>query len=159
LSYDRHSTAADDVTSGFRRFQVETRLKRRDSDGAAGDLMGWLVHEKAGLRVRASDPTAQSGTVVVMRLGPGPLSLRIPCRVVEIFDEPRRKGFAYATLPGHPETGQEQFVLDHDDDGAIRFTVTGVSKPASFLSRLGRPVSRAAQDWMTRRYLAALDRL
>ena len=159
LSYARDWTAAGEVPPGFRHFQVETRLKRRDFDGAARDLMGWLMHEKAGLRVHASSATAQTGTVVVMRLGPRPLSLRIPCRVVEVFDEPRRKGFVYATLPGHPESGEERFVLDHNSDGDIRFTITAVSKPASLLARLGGPMSRAAQDRMTQRYLAALDRL
>ncbi|WP_235509591.1 DUF1990 family protein [Terrabacter sp. Soil811] len=134
-------------------------MKRRDFDGAARDLMGWLMHEKAGLRVQASNATAQTGTVVLLRLGPGPLSLPFPCRVVQVFDEPRRKGFAYGTLPGHPESGEEQFVLDHERDGAIRFTVTGVSRPASLLASLGGPTSRAVQDGMTQRYLAALDEL
>lgn len=159
LSYPADQTAAGECPPGFRRFHVTRRLKRRDFDGAARDLMGWLMHEEAGLRVQASDATAQTGTVVVMRLGPGPLSLRIPCRVVQVIDEPRRKGFAYGTLPGHPESGEELFVLDHDSDGTVRFTVTGFSKPASFLTRLGGPISRAVQDWMTQRYLVALDRL
>jgi uncharacterized protein (UPF0548 family) len=159
LSYAREWTAAVDVPRGFRHFQVQRRLKRRDFDVAARDLTGWLVHEKAGLHVHTSDATAQIGTVVVMRLGPRPLSLRIPCRVVQVFDEPRRKGFAYATLPGHPESGEERFVLDHESNGDIRFTVTAISKPASRLARLGGPITRAVQDRMTQRYLAALDRL
>lgn len=159
LSYPSNRTEADQLPPAYRRFDVTTRLKRRDFDGAARDLMDWRVHEKAGLRVHASDATARAGTVVVMRLGPGPLSLRIPCRVVQVIDEPGRRGFAYGTLPGHPESGEEQFLLDHDADGAIRFTVTGFSRPASLLARLGGPVSRRAQDWMTRRYLAALDQL
>jgi hypothetical protein len=97
------------------------------------------------------------GSVVVMRPGVGPLALGIPCRVVEVIDAPRRRGFVYGTLPGHPESGEERFVLDHDADGNIRFTVTAFSKPASFLARLGGPITRT-QDFMTRRYLAALDR-
>ncbi|GAB3882712.1 DUF1990 family protein [Terrabacter terrigena] len=159
LSYATTRTGAGRFPTGSRRFHVTTRLRRRDFDAAVQDLMGWRMHEMAGLRVHASDATAQVGTVVVMRLGLGPMSLRIPCRVVEVFDEPGRRGFAYGTLPGHPESGEERFVLDHDSDGAIQFTVTGFSRPASFLARLGGPISRTAQDWMTQRYLAALDRL
>lgn len=159
LSYAGDWAEAPDLPSGYRHFQVERHLKRRDFDGAARDLEGWLMHERAGLRVYASDATAQPGTVVVMRLGPGTLSLRIPCRVVQVFDEPKRKGFTYATLPGHPESGEERFVLDHESNGDIRFTVTAVSKPASRLARLGGPISRVVQDRMTQRYLAALDRL
>ncbi len=80
-----------------------------------------------------------AGTVVLMRWGVGFLSLRIPCRVVEVIDEPRRKGFAYVTLVGHPESGEEQFLLERLDDGSITFTITVVSKPASTLAKLGAP--------------------
>jgi uncharacterized protein (UPF0548 family) len=38
----------------------------------------------------------------------------VPCRVVYVVDEPRRAGFAYGTLPGHPEIGGERVgVFNH----------------------------------------------
>jgi uncharacterized protein (UPF0548 family) len=43
------------------------------------------------------------GTDVLAHLGP----IRVPCRVVYVLDEPERRGFAYGTLPGHPESGEE----------------------------------------------------
>lgn len=159
LTYPHGRTPSDVPPPGYRHFEVTRRLGRRDFEGAARDLLGWRMHESAGLRVQASEPQARLGTVVVMRLGFGRLSLRIPCRVVEVVDEPSRRGFAYGTLPGHPESGEELFVLDRDADGVVRFTVTGFSRPASLLARLGGPLGRAAQDRMTRRYLEALDRL
>lgn len=159
LSYSGTGTEDGRTPLGYRRFQVAALLERRDLDGLAEDLMSWRMHEKAGLRVQASDASAQVGTIVVMRLGPGPLSLRIPCRVVEVFHEPSRRGFAYGTLPGHPESGEERFVLERQADGSVRFTVAGVSRPASLLARVAGPVSRIVQDRMTRRYLEALDRI
>ncbi len=83
----------------------------------------------------------------------------IPCRVVDIIDESQRQGFAYGTLPGHPEAGEERFVLEQLEDGRIRFTITAYSRPASRLARLGGPIGRAAQSFMTKRYLRSLDRL
>lgn len=65
----------------------------------------------------------------------------------------------YGTLPGHPEAGQEQFLLEHLDDERISLTIEAYSRPASTLAKLGGPISGAAQDLMTRRYLRALDRL
>ncbi|GGM87447.1 hypothetical protein GCM10009721_10450 [Terrabacter tumescens] len=159
LTYPSGQAPADRPPPGYRHFAITTRLRRRDFDGAARDLLGWRMHEQARLRIQASDAQAGVGTVVVMRLGLGPLSLRVPCRVVEVIDEPSRQGFAYGTLPGHPESGEELFVLDRDTDGVIRFTVTGFSRPASLLARLGGPLGRTAQDRTTRRYLEALDRL
>jgi uncharacterized protein (UPF0548 family) len=134
-------------------------LERRDFDGAVADLLAWRVHERAGLVVQAADVPLVKGTVVLMWLGLGRLSLRIPCRVVDVVDEPRRRGFSYGTLPGHPESGEEQFLLEQRDDGRICFTISAFSRPASTLARLAGPLGRAAQGLMTTRYLRALDRL
>ncbi len=94
-----------------------------------------------------------------MRLGVGPACVSIPCRVVAVVDEARRRGFSYGTLPGHPESGEEQFVLEQRDDGRIDFTITAFSRPATLLARLAGPAGRAGQRLMTQRYLDALDRL
>ncbi len=89
----------------------------------------------------------------------GPASIGIPCRVVEVIDEPSRRGFNYGTLPGHPEVGEERFFLEHLVDGRIRFTITTLSLPASRAARLAGPIGRGLQLGMTMRYLRALDRL
>lgn len=159
LTYSRSAMNGAHPPTGFRCFEESVPLHRRDFEAAARDLLGWRVHDRAGLRVHASGTAAHLDTVVELRLGVGPLAIRIPCRVVEVIDEPDRKGFAYGTLPGHPESGEERFVLDRQPDGSIRFTIVAVSQHATLLARLGGPVSRAVQDGMTRRYLRALDRL
>ncbi len=145
--------------AGYTRLALSTILVRRDFQGAVSDLLTWRVHERAGLRVDASDIPLQIGTVTLMRWGVGPLSLTIPCRVVDVSDDARRGGFTYGTLRGHPVSGEEEFLLEHRDDGAIEFTITALSRPASTLARLGGPLGRAAQRLMARRYLGALDRL
>lgn len=159
LSYRPPDGPEGATLSGYHHLSHATILRRRDFDGAARDLLEWRMHSRAGLRVHASDIPLRQDSVVLMRLGPGMVSLKIPCRVVEVVDERRRRGFAYGTLPGHPEAGEERFLLEHLDDGRIRFTITGYSRPASTLARLGGPLSRAAQRVMIRRYLNALDRL
>lgn len=159
LSYPRPDHPDGVAPAGFDRLSRSVTTARRDLDGAARDLLGWRVHSRAGLRVRASDIPLVEGTVVLMRWGPGPLSVRIPCRVVSVVDEPDRRGFAYGTLPGHPEAGEEWFVLDRLVDGRIRFTVSAFSRPATRLARVGGPATRVVQRIMTDRYLAALDGL
>lgn len=154
LTYERTGTSPD----GFTRFSWTKRLRRTDLDGAAADLLGWRVHERAGLAVRASGPAAM-GVVVEMRLGIAAAAVRIPCRVVAVVEEPERRGFSYGTLPGHPECGEEEFLLERLADGSLQFTVSAFSRPATRLARLGGPVTRAVQRTMTRRYLEAPDRL
>lgn len=159
LSYPSSLAPDAAASAGLHVLNQSATLTRRDFDAAARDLLAWRMHERAGLRVAASDIPLRAGSVVLMRWGPGPLSVRIPCRVLEVVDEPTRRGFSYGTLPGHPEAGEEQFVLERLADGRLRLTISAVSRPASALARLGGPLARAAQALMTRRYLRALDRL
>lgn len=143
--------------AGFHWLERSAMVQRRDFEGAAKDLLSWRLQLRSGLRVQASHTPLQPGSLVVMRLGPGRLALRIPCRVVYVVDEPDLQGFAYGTLPTHPEIGEERFVLHRLGDGRIELTISGFSRPASRLAKLGGPVGRLAQDAMLRRYLRALD--
>jgi uncharacterized protein (UPF0548 family) len=125
-------------------------------DRAASALFTWRVHLGAGLRVAAPADRVGVDVVVDLSLGLGPLALRAPCRVVAVIDEPDRRGFAYGTLPGHPERGEEAFLLEVGAEGLVTFRVIAVSEPATTVARFGGPVTRAVQRAIVRRYLAAL---
>jgi uncharacterized protein (UPF0548 family) len=77
----------------------------------------------------------------------------VPCRIVYVTEEDRRFGFAYGTLPGHPERGEEAFHVRLAEDGVVTFEIVAFSRPASLLARLGHPVNRLIQGRVTRRYL------
>jgi uncharacterized protein (UPF0548 family) len=123
---------------------------------AAAAVTGWQVQLRAGLTVSASAPAAAPGTVAMLGLGIGPLRLGAPCRVVYAVDEPRRRGFAYGTLPGHPESGEEAFIVEHHDDDTVSFTVTAFSRPSTAIARIAGPAGRLIQSWMTARYLRSM---
>jgi uncharacterized protein (UPF0548 family) len=127
-------------------------------DAAVQRLLSWDVHRGAGLGVEATAPTAIVGCTVVLRLGAGPFRAHAPCRVVLVVDEPRRRGFAYGTLPGHPEVGEEMFVVAHDADDTVQIRISAFSRPSSWWVRLGDHVNRRVQDRITDRYLAAAAR-
>lgn len=123
---------------------------------ASRTLLGWDMHRRAGVAVRPSSESVIDGAVAVLRLGRGALGVNAPVRVVYSVDEPRRRGFAYGTLPGHPERGEEAFVLELHDDGEVTLTISAFSRPASVLARAVGPAGRAVQGWMTSRYLRAV---
>lgn len=99
-----------------------------------------------------------AGDVAILRWGRGPLSLRIPVRIIYLIDEPTRRGFAYGTLPGHPESGEEAFVVEQRDDDSVWLTIRGFSRPAHPALWLVHPVLRLAQAIFTSRYAHALTR-
>lgn len=84
-------------------------------------------------------------------------SVTAPCRVIYVIDEPGRKGFAYGTLPGHPECGEEAFIVDQTDDGSVWLTVRSFSKPSAWQWWLAYPALRFLQALFTRRYFRSLS--
>src|SRR5208282_1535108 len=101
---------------------------------AADALFSWQVHLRASVRVSPSSATAGSGTVVLLGLRAGPVQIGAPCRVVYVVNEPDRQGFAYGTLLGHPERGEEAFLIERHGGGAVTFTITAFSRPATLLA-------------------------
>jgi uncharacterized protein (UPF0548 family) len=147
-----------DLPPGYRHLE-QSRVVGRGRDAferAARDLLSWEVQRRAGIRVVTQDPTVATGTEARLRIGFGPLAVTAPCRVVRVVDEERRQGFAYGTLPGHPERGEELFLLTLEADDSVTFTVRAFSRPATRLARLGGPLTPLLQDLATRRYLRAL---
>ncbi|MDT9594445.1 DUF1990 domain-containing protein [Nocardioides zeae] len=129
---------------------------------ARAALDDWQVQRRSGLRVLADGPALRVGTVAVVHLGAarllgGRLAVAAPTRVVAVVDDERRAGFAYGTLPGHPEAGEEAFVLTLADDGVVRFRVSAFSRPATRWARLGGPVTAYVQQRVVERYLRSLE--
>jgi uncharacterized protein (UPF0548 family) len=125
-------------------------------DAAASTLLSWMVHSRAGFGVAASRPTAEPGALVMLSIGAGPLRIGAPCRVVYAVTEPRRRGFAYGTLPGHPESGEEAFVVERTPGDAITFAITAFSRPATKTARIAGPLGQLIQRQVTSRYLRSL---
>jgi uncharacterized protein (UPF0548 family) len=114
--------------------------------GAVADLFSWQVHLRAGMRVTASAAAAEPGAVVLLAIGAGPVRIGAPCRVVYAVTQPRRRGFAYGTLPGHPESGEEAFVIEQQADGTVVFTITAFSRPATAAAPAWSPTWRARKS-------------
>jgi uncharacterized protein (UPF0548 family) len=120
-------------------------------------LSHWGMHRRAGLAVAPSSPVAVTGSVVVLSLGWHRLSITAPCRVVYAVDEPDRRGFAYGTLPGHPERGEESFIVELTPEDEAWFAIRAFSRPVSVLARSAGPMSRWVQNLITNRYIRALS--
>ena len=71
------------------------------------------------------------------------------CRIAYVIEEVpslRRYGFAFGTLPGHVERGEERFTVewDHADD-SVSYEVFAFARPAHPLARAGQPFVRLVQ--------------
>jgi uncharacterized protein (UPF0548 family) len=152
------ATERDDLPAGYQTLQRTVVLGRGEQvfERAGHGLRSWQMHRRAGIGVAAGTSTAVTGAVAVLVLGRRPIAVTAPCLVVRTTTEGRRCGFAYGTLAGHPESGEESFLVRLEDDDRVTFTLRAFSRPATLLARAGGPVTPWVQRALTRRYLAAL---
>ena len=158
LTYSEVGATAGPLPLGYHRQHLDAPIGygRAQFEAAGNCLMRWEMHAHAGLHPQVSDPVAQEGSVAVLRFQIGPVRLRVPVRVVRVVDEPSRRGFVYGTLPGHPERGEESFLVEMAEDGTVFFHLVAFSRPGRWYTVLGRPVSRAGQMLISERYLTAV---
>ncbi|MFJ9690966.1 DUF1990 family protein [Kitasatospora sp. NPDC101183] len=141
-------------------------LRRRVHLGRGADVLeragryvlGWGAQLGTGFAVHPGGPAEEGATVLLRLRLPGARLPRlvIPCRVVWTVERPDRIGFGYGTLPGHPERGEESFLVSMDGDGEVWFEVAAFSRLDAWYARLGRPVALLCQYLAIERYLAAV---
>ncbi|MFI6697785.1 DUF1990 family protein [Streptomyces sp. NPDC050509] len=153
---DVGATRLGPLPDGYHHLHHRTRIGRgRPAFEAAGAAVTtFALHRRSGAGVAATSPRAEQGTGVRVSLGVGRLRVTAPCQVVWTAYEKDRTGFAYGTLTGHPECGEESFVVELGEDGSVWFTVTAFSRPARRYARLAGPLvpvlQRAYARWLGR---------
>lgn len=155
LTYTEIGATAGPMPANYHHLLKSAVIGRgRDRfEQAAAEGMRWGMLRGAGLRVEATAPVAEVGAEVLVHLGP----VVAPCRVVYVVDEPDRRGFAYGTLPGHAECGEELFLVRYDPATQdVHAEVKAFSRHATWWSRLGSPLTSLVQQRVTGRYLRAL---
>ena len=82
------------------------------------------------------------------------------CRVIYLIEDvtpSRRFGFAYGTLEGHVERGEERFLIEwHTQDNSVWYDILAFSQPAKMFVKLGRPLARMLQHRFTRDSMAQM---
>jgi uncharacterized protein (UPF0548 family) len=75
--------------------------------------------------------------------------------VVWVRQDERTIGFGYGTLAGHPEIGEEAFVVSRNEAGEVWLEIRAFSRPQRWFVRLAGPVAHLLQDLVTARYIRA----
>jgi uncharacterized protein (UPF0548 family) len=114
--------------------------------------LGWLEPCWPAAEIKPGELVATAARVV-----PGLWTVNV-CRIVYVVDEPLRFGFAYGTLAGHVERGEERFLVEQEQDGSVWFDILAFSRPGRLISWLGYPAVRWFQRRFARDSLAALVR-
>lgn len=163
LTYGEAGLTRREVPPGFVRDHHRVRLgEGRDAFALARDaLRRWEMFRSGWTELHPPDAPIVVGTTVAIAVRALGLWSLNACRIVEVIEEPgdvERLGFAYGTLPGHAESGEERFQVEWNrGDGAVWYDVLAVSRPRSIPARLGRPLVRRLQLRFARDQLRAMQ--
>lgn len=156
LTYQPRGLTLDGpMPPGFHHLEVERRLGAGDAAyrSVSEALMTYAPQRGLGLRPQGTAPRAAVGVDLLSRL----VVLPVPCRIVWVVEGPDRTGFGYGTLEGHVESGEEGFLVERRGDD-VYAVVRAYARPASWLTRLGGPMTWRAQRVAAEGYLRALQR-
>ncbi len=125
---------------------------------ACAALIAWRHFEIPWLKLCGGRPVSP-GQVVATLLPIAGLWFLNPCRVVyaELQPGADAAAFAYGTLPGHPECGEERFSVIYDPaSDRVLYEITVFSRPGRLFSRVGYPFARRLQRSFVAASAAAL---
>lgn len=167
FSYDEVGATRKDAKTptGYAVDHNRTRLGRgRDTfERALAALYSWKMFDVGWARlVPVEAPVEVGTTVAVLARHYGFHSLN-PCRISYTIEEDEgglvRRGFAYGTLPGHGERGEESFTVEwHHEDDSVFYELYAFSRPNHLLAWLGYPLARRLQRRFARDSLQAMIR-
>jgi uncharacterized protein (UPF0548 family) len=148
----------EELPSGYHHVREDAVLGQGDRvwQRACAGLREWAAHRGAGITIVPGDAPIQEGTTVAAIMPAGPFHVIASCRIVVVVDEPDRYGFAYGTLPAHPEEGEERFVVTRGPGATVSFEVVAFSRAHDRLTKLGGPIPRVLQRRATSQYLQGM---
>lgn len=80
-------------------------------------------------------------------------------KIVYTIDEAQRFGYAYGTLPGHLEKGEECFWIEKEAGGAVYYHIKAFSRPAYWIVWAAYPLARHFQKRFVRQSLSTMKKL
>ncbi len=114
-------------------------------EAAKEGIRQWRMFPAGWSNIRQANAPIRAGEVVAMTVRVLGIWWLNSCRIVYVLDDERQFGFAYGTLPGHVERGEELFLVERTDDGQVRYSIRAFSQPRHWLARLGYPLARIYQ--------------
>jgi uncharacterized protein (UPF0548 family) len=130
---------------------------------ASAALRRWQQFDLGWLAATPEDTRHEAGRVVAVVARLCGVYWLNACRIVYTVDEDgptRTYGFAYGTLPGHAECGEERFVVEWDrSTNEVAYEILAFSRPRHPLARLGYPLVRVLQKKFARDSVQAMQRL
>ena len=163
LSYDEVGHSRSNPPEGYIVDRNRVRLGTGNAtfERAKQALMSWRMLQLGWVEPCWPDAAIREGELVGTLARACGLWVVNVCRIVYVDETATEAGheysFAYGTLKGHVECGEERFRVEwqHADD-SVWYEIVAFSKPGMWLSRVGYPYVRYQQRRFARNSLEVM---
>ncbi len=145
FSYAEVGASKDKIPSGY---PINHRRVRLGSGAetfapARQAIQDWTMYRLDWTRLYPPDAPVAVGSAVGVVVNHGFCHSTNPCRVIYVLEEDgeiERYGFAFGTLPGHSEEGEERFTVEWNRaDDSVWYELLSFARPHHILARIGFP--------------------
>lgn len=143
FSHAHVGATREELPAGYHVDRVRVLLGSGEAafEAGKGAFRRWEQFQTRWTRLFPEDTPIEPGRTVVVRAHALGLWSLNACRVIYVVDEDgpvARFGFAYGTLPGHIEAGEERFLIEWDrSDGRVWYDIVAFFRPRHWLARIG----------------------
>ncbi len=110
---------------------------------AKAAIQSWTMYKLSWTRLYPIDTPFAVGKVVCVVVNHGFCWSINPCRIIYVLEENGETegfGFAFGTLPGHSEEGEERFTVEwRHADNSVWFELLAFARPHHILAKIGFP--------------------
>jgi uncharacterized protein (UPF0548 family) len=147
--------------------RVELGRGRELFNAARQGIEAWAQFDLGWCEAWPRETPIRAGEVVAVVARSMGLWWANATRIAYVVDDPvestedavARFGFAYGTLPGHVEMGEELFLVEWDRaTDVVTYSILAFSRPRHPLARIGRPLVRRLQQRFREDSAAAMVR-
>ncbi len=146
FSHGKVGASKDKIPSGYPINHRRVRLGNGADCFARAQkaIQSWTMYQLAWTRLYPFGAPVAPGEVVCVVVNHLFCWSLNPCRIIYVLEESgseiERYGFAFGTLPGHSEEGEERFIVEWNQaDDSVWFELLAFARPHHILARIGFP--------------------
>lgn len=151
LSYMKiGATRSQQMPAGYAINRYKGRLGTGEDvfKRAVAAMRSWAMYRLGWTKLYWPDTPIRDGEVVaILARHFGFWSLNA-CRIIYTFEDEgnpeQRFGFAFGTLPGHVEEGEEQFSVELEDE-TVWYKLFAFARPKALMAKMAHPLVRSTQ--------------
>ena len=117
-------------------------------DKAVAAMRSWEMYRLGWTKLYWPDTPIKEGEVVAILARHFGLWSLNACRIIYTLEEegnPRRFGFAFGTLPGHVEEGEERFTVELEDE-TVWYKLFAFARPKALIAKIAYPLVSSIQS-------------